>query len=274
MPYDLTLQAFALPEWFAEPPREWEQRLREISPKHEKLQHLRFRYRAPQADWNHPERGVWELYACTPRALVTAERASQFEKHWSELPIWEQVGRKAFVSNYQHFLWHTQGVEAKRFWVLQGPWGGTPAVYSERERRYLDASSCVSEPYPLGFFPACPFNERAVTLILQRDRLVKANMRLDEMDKQDRPAALKAEDDEAERVFRETYLDTMYVMMQPQVEFMQSQIAREAMADLDLPTMSKAQEDSLSTWKDHYLEHGTVPGAGRTTNRALQLAVK
>ncbi len=112
MPYQRSLSAFWLPEWDALPPDTWESRLRDISPKDSGLSWLRFRYRAPQADWNFSERGVWELYACTPRRHIKKDRAQQFELHWSELPTGEQAGRRVEVSSYQHYLWHTEGVEA------------------------------------------------------------------------------------------------------------------------------------------------------------------
>lgn len=272
MPAPLALTAYALPEWFVQPDAAWVARLREISPITDKLAHLRFRQRAPQPDWFDPAEPQWELYSCTPAAFVRPDRAAQFAKHWSELPVGEQRGRKAMVSNYQHWMWHTHGVEARRFWVLQGAWGGTAAQYTRRETRYLDASNAISEPIPLGFFPACPFDERAVRAILRRDRLKQMSDNLDALEKMDRPAALQAEDDAAEQVFRSTWLDWVYDTMQPQAEFMQSYL-RSSESTQTLRPATRGEADAVAQWKDHWKEYGSVVGAGMVNTRHTQVAV-
>lgn len=272
MPYDLSLQEHTLPEFSEEAPAAWVARLREISPVTDKLSHLRFRYRSPQPSWLYHDRGVWELYSCTPRSAVHPDRAEQFRLHWSELPKSQQVGRRAMVSNYQHYMWHVHGVEARRFWVLHGPWGGTPAVYTAREAKMLEAANAVSEPFPLGFFPPCEFHEGAVTLILARDRFLQAGKNLDALEKMDRPAALKAEDEAVEREFRQKYLDWWYETIQPQKEFMASQIGKAQAADL--PPAPEGLADRLATWKEQYIEHGSVAGAGVASSRKLQVAVR
>lgn len=280
MPYALSLQTCCLPEFYSEAPEAWVKRLREISPVTENMAHLRFRYRAPQPDWNFPERGVWELYSCTPKHLMSKERAELFEKHWSEVslepekpvPHAAQMARRISVSSYQHFMWHTLGVDAQRFWVLQGEGGGTPAQYTRREERLLDACNVPSEAFPLGFFPACPFDERAVKEILQRDRFIQAELRIEDLLKMDRPEALKAEDDEAEREFRKAFLDWWYVQIQPQKEFMQSTLFKTA-AD-DLPPAPEGLERTLAQWKETFVEEGVMPDAGIARSKTLHLAVK
>lgn len=272
MPYPKSLQAFTPAAFYHEAPASWVARLREISPITETLSHLRFRWWAPDESWNFSERGVWTLYACTPRRMVHPDRAEQFALHWSELHESQRAGRKAMVSDYQHFLWHTQGVEAMPFWILQGEWGGTPAKYSRREIRYLDASSAISDPFPLGFFPACPFDGRAVRLITQRDRLIQVCNQYDALEKMDRPAALKAEDDASERLFRETYLDTWAEIMRPSVEFMQSTLGR---AHLEaLPPAPEGTANAISGWKDHWIETGVVIGSAVAKSTSLQVAVQ
>lgn len=270
----LSLQSYTLPEFSRAAPREWESHVREISPVTAGLSHLRFRWRTPSPDWLYDARGVWELYSCTPRAVVGADRARQFERHWSELPATEQVGRRAMVSNYQHYMWHTHGVEARRFWVLQGPWGGTPAVYTRREQRMLDACGAVSEPFPLGFFPPCDFTERAVQLILERDRLVQAGTRFDALEKLDRPDVLRAEDEAAERAFRARWLDTWFERMQPQAEFMKSALGKAQLADASLPPAPEGLADALAGWQDQYIEHGNVPGSALPQSKQVQVAVR
>lgn len=269
----LALTAYVLPEFLAQPDPSWERRLREISPITSHLSHLRFRWRAPQAHWFDPKQGLWEIYSCTPRHLVTPDRAEQFRLHWSELPKDRRAGRRAMVTNYQHYLWHQHGVEARRFWVLQGEWGGTPAHYTRREVRYLDACNAMSEPAPLGFFAPCPFDERAVKAILARDRLIQHANNLDALAAADRPDALRAEDEAAERVFRDRWLDWWYEQIQPQAEFMKSYL-RKSESDVTMRKATRAESDAVSQWKDHYREHGSVLGAGVASSRKVQVAVR
>lgn len=272
MPYPRTLHQYCLPEFFREPPPDWNRRLREISPITENLSHLRFRCFEPHESWLHNTRDVWAVYACTPAKMIHPERAEQFRLHWSELHESQQPGRKAAVSDYQHFMWHTVGVEAKPFWILQGEWGGTPAQYTRREARYLDACDAISEPFPLGFFEPCPFDERAVEQILKRDRLLQACNRYDELEKMDRPLEQRLEDEAAEYVFREQYLKTWSEIMRPSVEFMQSFLNKKA-SDGVFPDAPEGTANAVSQWKDHFLEHGNVIGTRTAKMRKLQVAV-
>lgn len=272
MPYDLSLQKYTLPEFYREAPVTWETRLREISPVTDNLAHLRFRWREPQSFWLHPERGCWEIYSCTPRRIISRERAEQFDRHWSEMPQDQQLGRRTYVTSYQHFMWHVHGVEAKRFWVLQGEGGGTPAAYTRREERMLDAEGWLSEPFPLGTFPACPFDERTVNAILARDRFLQSGKNLDRLEQMDRPDYLKAEDDLAEKDFRRKWLGWWCEQMQPQAEFMKSYL-RTSESDQTLRRASKAEANAMSDWRDRYIEHGSLSGAGPASSTKIAVAV-
>lgn len=280
MPYALSLQNYTLPEFYEEAPAAWTVRLREISPITDSLAHLRFRYFKPREDWLYQQRGIWVLYSCTPKHLVPKSRAEMYEKHWSEIslnpetavPQSAQYARRALVSDYQHFMWHTQGVEARPFWYLQGGWGGTPAVYSRYEERMLDACNAVSEPFPIGFFPACPFDERAVKSVQARDRFYKASCDMDELEKQDKPDALKADDIATEIAFRQKWLDWWYEQIQPQKEFMQSAMFKEQSADL--PAAPEGLPNVLATWEDTFVEYGSVPGVATAGSRKINVAVK
>lgn len=272
MPY--ALQQYYEPDWERAFPESWARRLREVSPVHDRLAHLRPRYFSPHDSWYWPEQGQWALYSCTPRTMVHPEKVAQLAKHWSELATeGERVARHAVVSNYQHFMWHTQGVLVQPFLILQGDQGGTPAKYTQREKRYLDASGCVSEPVSLGFFPAAAFDERAVAQIAKRDRLLEACNRFDELEKMDRPESLRAEDEAAERVFRETYLDTMAVMLRPNIEYLQSAMGRKHMEE-DLRPAPDGTADAVAQWREHWLQHGSVIGAPVASKRKLQIAVR
>lgn len=279
MPYALSLREYTKPEFEAVAPDTWERRLRDVSPITPNLSHLRFRKFEARADWStspfntRPDMPLWAVYSATPSHLVHPDRVEQLRLHWSELPKERQVGRKSVTSDYQHFMWHSTRLLLQPLWLLQGEWGGTPTVYTQREIRYLDASGAASEPFPPGFFTPCPFDERSVAKILDRDRMVQACNRMDALEKMDRPAAKKAEDDEAERVYRETYLDTLSVMMAPAVEYMKTQLAKSEIVDYQLPPAPEGLVDTLAQWKEHWKETGKMLNVKHAPQKALQVTV-
>lgn len=273
MPYKASLHSYILPEFYEEFPESWMTRLREVSPKVEGLAYLHPRWFAPHPHWNHPERGQWALYSATPIRMIRTDRAEQYERHWSEMPTaGQQAGIHGVVSSYQHFMWHTQGIEVKPFLILQGEWGGTPAKYTEREKRFLDASAAMSEPFPLGFFPATPFGEHVVKQITLRDRMIQACNNYDRLEAMDSTEAKKAEDDAAERLFRETYLDTWKVMQEPAIDFMLSAKGRQFM-DNDLRPAPEGTANAVAQWREHFTEFGNVPGATNPNTRKIHVAV-
>jgi hypothetical protein len=294
MPYSLSLKDFVLPEFEAPPPESWEKRLREISPKLSNASHLRFRKFAPRDDWKEspfnlqPHRPMWALYAALPIRLVEPLTAEGFRLHWSEQPTMdhsdpsrpmsgEQAAAKALVSDYQHFVWHSEGLYVKPFWLLQGEWGGTPAKFTDREKRYLDGAGQSSIPAPPGAFTPCVFDERAVKAILIRDRLLEAGKRFDELDKMDSPESKKAEDDQAELVYRETVLQTLAELAQPATEYMRSQLGkREVESAVVSGFLRPAPEnlpDTLSVWRDHFKTTGQILSATAPTQRKVQVGI-
>lgn len=288
MPYQRTLQKYILPEFEAEAPEGWVRRLREISPILPNLSHLGFRKFEARPDWSEspfnaqPDRPLWAVYVRTPRALATRERAAEFEMHWSEVPLepekpfpeGAQVAQRAIVSNYQHFMWHSQGVDVFPMWLLQGEWGGTPMKYTARERRWMDASGIDAIPAPPGAFTPCVFDERAVAKIVERDRLIQAGNRFDELEKMNRPDWKKAEDDAAEMLYRETVLETLEIMAQPAVEYMKSQMGKAEIASAVTSSFLKPAptglENTLATWKDVFRSTGKMPMVGMAGARTVQ----
>lgn len=263
MPYSRRFSEFVLPEFEAQAPELWERRLREISPVVDNLAHLGFRKFEARPDWSEspfnaqPDRPMWAVYTRTPRKLVHPDKAAAMEKHWSEFATeGERVAhRLAVASSYQHFMWHSAGVLVHPFWLLQGEWGGTPMKYTDRERRVLDGAGKDSIPAPPGCFTPCVFDERAVAGITKRDRLIQAGNRLDELEKMDRPAAKKAEDDAAELLYRETVLQTLDELNAPAAEFMKSQQFKKEAEDVLRPAPA-GLGNALAKFRDHYKETG------------------
>lgn len=273
MPYARSLQQYCLPEFFVQAPEEWTRRLAEVSPTMPNLDRLVFRlFDAGRETWNCSDRPQWVLYSAKDIRLVDKDRAAQFERHWSELPTEQQAGRQAVVSDYQHFMWHSQGLYVKPFLILQGPWGGTPAKYTPQEEAFLKGSHCFAEPFPIGSFPACPFDERAVKQITLRDRLLKASNSLDHLAKMDTAEGKKADEEAAEQIKRQTIMDTWREMIQPSLEFMQS-FLRTKEADRVLPRAPEGFNNTVGSWREHWLEHGALPGVGPAAQRKVQMAV-
>lgn len=280
MPYARSLHQYVLPEFEAEAPDSWVRRLRDISPILPNTSHLAFRKFAPRADWSEspfnlqPDRPLWALYRRTPKHLVHQDIAQAMAKHWSEQPtVGEQAATRALISDYQHFVWHTQGFWAAPFWLLQGEWGGTPMKFTDRERRYMDACGNESIPAPPGAFTPCVFDERVVQQVLARDRLVQAGNRFDVLEKMDRPDHKKAEDDAAELVYREAVLEHLAALAAPAAEYMKSQLGkREISAAVTQGLMRPAPDglpDTLAVWKEHFLEHGVMVGATMPRQRVF-----
>lgn len=284
MPYPRTLQQYAQAEFYREPPDLWVKRLAEISPDMPNLDRLVFRWFSAKnpdgADRGWPINadrevcgGMWVLYAAKPIRMVEKHRARQFEKHWSELPEAEQAGRQAVVSDYQHFMWHSQGLYVRPFLILQGEWGGTPAKYTEQEKAFLKASHCLDEPFDIGMFPPCPFDERVVKQITTRDRLLQQSNSYGHLEDLDSSDGLGREFDDAERVKRETYLDTWKVMIQPAVEFYKRFVHTKE-ATRVLPKAPDGLANTLDGWKDHFLETGIIPGVTPARCRKVQMTVR
>lgn len=258
-------------------PEDWERRLREISPIRSDMAHLRFRWFPSHPSWPmagepHSVDGMWMLYAWTPRHLVSADRAGQFTRHWSELPESQQPGRKALVSNYQFWVWHTHGCDAFPMWILQGD-GGTPAKHTPAEVAFLDGSDLPSDPVPIGSLPPCAFDERSVRRIAARDRFVQACNDPARLAAMDSAAGIKAEDDAAMRLKRETMLDTWKVVMAPSTEFMKWYLGKSE-ADQALPRASKEQANAASQWRDHFVHTGAVLSARSAPSRRAHVLVQ
>lgn len=252
------------PEWVQSPPDGWEARLRAISPIVDRTSHLRFRYRASVEQW--------ELYECTPAHLLDAGRVAQLTQHWSELPTDQQIGRKRFVTEYQHYMFRTHHVEARRFWVLQGKQGGTPATYTEREQKLLESVGESGDVPELGMFPACPFDERAVQAILARDNLLKVGYDLDALAKSQRPQALKAQDDANEKDYRRAFLGWWYQEMQPMSEFLKS-YHRHKESHMTLAPGTADISNAVTKWRDHFVETGIVLNTEHPSSKVVQVTV-
>lgn len=249
-----------LPEWTQAAPEGWEPKLRAISPIAERTSWLHFRWRSRE--------GLHVLYELTPKALLSPGRIEQLTTHWSDLPSDQHMGRKLFVSEYQHYMFRTHGVEARLHWVLQGEAGGTPAMYTHREQRLLQAVGAPDEVPEIGSLLPCPFDERAIQAIAIRDRLRKAGGSLDALHKSNTGEVQKMEESATEQEYRKAFLGWWFEQMIPNSEFMKTYL-RNSESDYTLRKATKAEANAASMWKDHFLETGNVIGATHAGSRIV-----
>lgn len=249
-------------EWEVPFPSDWLRRLREISPVTDRVSHLHPRWRADFSEW-------W-LYQATPAALLDAGRVAQLGVHWSSLPKAEQQGRKVFVTEYQFYMYRTARVDVVPFWILQGSrflTGGTPYAFTAREQKLLSASGQPDEPIPPGTLPNVPFDERVVAAIQARDRVLKHGGSLDAMQKASTTDALKKDDEQTEREYREAFLAWNNTNNAASRDFLSWYYRQKESHDV-LPPAPAGLANSVADFRDRYIESGSL-GAGPASSRLL-----
>jgi len=244
------------PDWVMPFPDDWLMRLRQISPIVDATSHLWPRYRS--------EAGQWELYQCIPKALLDPYRVEQLTVHWTAMPKRAQMGRQTLCSEYQHYMFRTHGVDAQRFWVLQGSAGGTPHRFTDREQSIRKLHGWPEEPPPMGVLEAAPFDERAVDAILSRDALHAAGMSLANLAEHRTGDGQRKEEAEAEQEYRKAFLAYIDKATEDQVDLAKF-ILKNPQITENLPQASNEDLRLYHSWKDDYLATGVIPGPGRVS---------
>lgn len=257
-------------EWVRPFPSDWLRRLREISPVSDQMDYL-----VPR--WREDEQ-CWLLYAAFPKHLVSKDRAEQFQVHWSSMPKTEQQGRRRFVTEYQYHMWHVHNVEVKPFWCLQGSEvivGGTPAAYPGWEKAILVAEGLEAEVVPWGALNNILFDERVVEAIQRRDRLIRSGNNFDRLLQSQRPAGITAEDKADAELLRKAVLQWHHEVNAPCREFIGWYRHQEEYKDtLEKIPAPEGLANTLSDWRDTYVETGVLPQAGHVGNRVVQVPVR
>jgi hypothetical protein len=241
-----------------EPPTDWRDRLAAIAPESLKMAWLTF-------GWlEKVER--WVIYECIPEPLIPQGKRDQLggTPYW-KMPETLRVGRQQAVSAYQWEMYRKQRVWARPFWCLQGPFGGTPARYSELEEAILKASGQETTPPHPGTLPYAAFDGQAEHQVRIRDRLWKMGGSVERLARTGSSAVMKAETAEAERAFRETFLSWMQETLAPQAEFIEwFSKSGDRMAGVSEKLMRPATDAELragSELEDQYIETGIIPFA-------------
>ena len=245
-------------------PKEWEDRLRAMSPKTDTHSWLLLTWMAKPG---HPNTGRWVLYECVPANLVPTEMVTRLSgaPYW-EIPKEERPGREALVSPHQWLLWRQHQVWARPFWILQGNDGGTPMAYSELEQKYLKMAGQPTVAPALGALPYAPFDSRVERAILRRDRLVKAGGSIANLRRAATSEEMKRETEEAEKQYRKAFLQWWGDRLKPQSEFLEW-YTRRTEADRTLTRQTRAEFYAAQQLEDEYVETGLIPVVREEHNR-------
>ncbi len=182
---------------------EWVRDLRQMSPKSEAVSWLYLTWKEPPFQ---PDKRRLVVYDCIPEAHIHPELRMYLAgtPYW-ELPQAERAGRAAIVSATQWEMYRRFRVHAKPFWIIQGKDGGTPASYSEVERKWLRLMHQPDSPPTLGALPFAPWDNRVKHRILERDRLTKFEGQIARLRERGNPETIAAELDAAEKEQRRAF---------------------------------------------------------------------
>ncbi len=249
------------------PPARWVERLHELWPVSDQLQWLHFRMfpEAISKKVGEPIIGSarWVLYSMTPPALIFDQTrlAMLDDKPWWELPVDQQFGRMMGVTTYQYAMWHEYRCLARPYWCIQGTEGGTPMQYTMRETAILRGEGLPTDVPNPGDLPFAEFDERVVNALLARDKFRKLGGALDRLRDPDKAAAdVKAEEAEAETVFRTTFVKWFKQRMEPNAEFIATH-RRKSENEADFRPATRTEANAADQWEDHFIATGTVPAA-------------
>lgn len=207
-----------------QPDPQWETDLRACNPISEHFTHLRFYwYRAGAR---------WVLYDCLPAHLIRDDETKYGPTMTGQellaafngppprmLEDWQQVG----ISDMQHEMYRLHKVFALPFWVLQGDKGGHQVAYSPWEQNLLIAKGLPAEPPKIGSLDPCPFDQRVIAQLNQRNRRIKLGERLMKMSGTKEFA--DAEMEVLQREIREAEMAFVESQMQPIADMAMSLVA-------------------------------------------------
>ena len=251
-----------LAEMTREPPREWVEELRRVSPETTAFSYLEFKWEfvlgRVRGEWQ--DRSRWVLYQMQPAwAIPAGIRAMLDDVPPRLLPPGRAHARRAFVDDYAHEIYRTQRVFPRPMWVIQGPNGGVPAGYSEQEAALLKAAGEPTDPPPVGALRYANFDSRVIQQILVRDKLLQAGLNVEAIAERSKIlGAHSAEAEAATLAFRREFIDWFEGTLTPGSDFL-TWFTRRSEADTVLRRATKAEMIAATECKDVFLETGQVP---------------
>jgi len=152
-----------------EVPKEWEARLREVSPISEVVSWLSLRF--------HPDFERWVLYECVPIRFIYDNALIE------DLAQGDTTADDVLVSAYQQQMFKKYRVHARPCWIIQGTKGGHQVDYDDATKELMRASGLPTEAPKPGTLPYAPFDERVATQLTRMSKLVKVKNDLAEFKK-------------------------------------------------------------------------------------------
>lgn len=250
------------------PPQEWVDRLRAISPVSPVIPYLVFHW--------HTDAERWELMMCIPHQTMmqTADgrdfAARCQDRPWFDLPKGQRMGRRFTVSTYQFEMFRRHQVWARPFWTLQGPNGGTPQCYTALEEAILQAEGLSLETPHVGAFAYAPFDNRAVRAVLMRDRLYHLSGDFEALNRQATPETRAKEQEAAQLAYRKRFLEWWSAEMAPMADFLDRFTNTKAGRDQVRPA-SRAEASAANRFSDEWVETGHIPAAGPDNTHSIRV---
>src|SRR5262245_11031536 len=251
-------------EMTREPPREWVEELRRVSPKTTAHSYLDFKWEfvlgKVKGVWR--DRSRWVLYQMQPAwAIPVGIRRMLEDAPPRMMPEGRAYARRVFVDDYAHEMYRTQRVYPRPFWVIQGPNGGVPAGYTEQEAELLHVMGERTTPPPVGFLPYAEFDSRVIQQILMRDKLLAAGMDAEMIADEDKIiSAHRKEVSEATWQFRRAFIDWFTGTMAEGADFL-TWYTRRSEADRTLRRATKGEMIAAMELEETFLTTGDVPVA-------------
>lgn len=245
-----------------EPPREWVEELRRVSPESTAHSYLDFKWEfvlgKVRGEWR--DRSRWVLYQMQPAwAIPDGIRRMLEDAPPRLLPPGRAHARRLFVDDYAHEMYRTRRVFPRPFWVIQGRNGGVPAGYSETEAAVMKALGEPTDPPPVGALPYADFDWRVCEQILMRDKLLAAGMNVDAIVNADTLTwEAKHEQAAAARAFREQFVSWFKGTLAPGADFL-TWYTRRSESDRVLRTATRAEMRAAREVEDLFIETGAVP---------------
>lgn len=237
-----------------QPDPQWEADLRRINPISTHFTHLRFYwYRAAMR---------WVLYDCLPGHLIQDDETKYGPTMTGkellaalngppprELEAWQETG----ISDMQHEMYRLHRVFALPFWVLQGENGGHQVMYSPWEQNLLLAKGLPAEPPKIGTLPPCPFDQRVIQQLNQRNRRIQLGERLMKMSGSVEFA--NAEMEQIQREIREAEMRFIESTMEPVTDMAMSLVKGANTRSEHADQIIRVPDGTAAKAKDAYEEY-------------------
>ena len=198
----------------------WEAELRAFSPIVEQVAHLRaYWYRAGMR---------WVLYECIPLSLLPRDdqkvradlTGEELFAAFAGKPPRERGDDEepSPISDLQHEMARRFQVWAGPLWVLQGSQGGHVWRMDPQTESVMARMGKQTEMPAIGSLPACPWDQRTVTALQQRNKLAQLGGSLERLRKSGSAEARAIEEAMLERAVRKAEMDFIEAQMEPVVD--------------------------------------------------------